>query len=598
MHNYTPSINESFNARTTDTDVLCESFIVNEYYEQLASPDNTIMIGPRGSGKTTLMRMLEVKSLELWNKEQAKAFRQSIKFSGVFIPTDRLWKTQYDTAKNAIKNREDTLVLESQFIYHILEQLTQTLSFRISRVIEKQHNFRTANLSKEDESELVESLIDIWKVTPKIKSIKSLIIALALKKNQVSSYIASINSGTGSYIRPEVIQIPLTDVLGVSVSIINTLLEENGAKWTFLFDELELAPNELIQPLIDNMRGGNKDIIYKLALSPYHRGVKITETPESSMKDQDLKFINLTGISEQDGIKFSKELCSNILIKKGVFHKLENCFEKPQDLDVDAIFLALSDKDKSFKDYIVNKSIYSIKYSDAGHKQPQYRKIKFIAHLRNYHKKDASRRQKRRRASDYYAGFDNICKTVEYNPRMLIGIMNNFIPIIKDRKRVTISEQIDCIKSYFESFKALLSTIAIESSNDKFNTIYDLVEVIANFFQMEVHSQDFKSEPKGSLTFKKDSDIDLLEAIGCALNSGAMIAVKTNIGDFHDVVNVKTTRCRLSYLFSHHFGLLLTTQKDIELNDLISSSSLLGSKINLINPSGLKINNQLKLDWT
>ena len=96
MANYVPNVHETFNARSLSTEDLCSSFIVSKHYHELAALNNAVMVGPRGSGKTTLMRMLQVQSLEIWEHPDASNIRSNIGFSGVFIPTDRVWKTQYD----------------------------------------------------------------------------------------------------------------------------------------------------------------------------------------------------------------------------------------------------------------------------------------------------------------------------------------------------------------------------------------------------------------------------------------------------------------------------------------------------------------------
>ncbi len=108
------------------------------------------------------MRMLEVRSLESWNTEEAELFRSKVSFSGVFIPTDRLWKKQYDNARHKVSSYQDGLVLSSQFTYHILEQLIQTVSFRTSRVNTSDIRFKCAELSKKEEVELVKCLAEQW----------------------------------------------------------------------------------------------------------------------------------------------------------------------------------------------------------------------------------------------------------------------------------------------------------------------------------------------------------------------------------------------------------------------------------------------------
>ena len=592
MNNYIPGINESINAKNTSSIDLCNTFIINEYYHRLASTSHTIMMGPRGSGKTTLMRMLEVRSLELWDKELAEQFRSLIDFSGVFIPTDRVWKTQYENVSNRLKNKEDFCVLKSQFIYHILQQLALTVSFRTCRVTKKKNMFRHVELDKHEESELVKELSELWCIEPKINSLKSLISGIALKKIIVSKYLNQILITGSSEIRPNVVNDDIHEILDASISIINVYLNESGEKWAFLFDELELAPDEIVQPLINSMRGGNQDIILKLALSPYHRGVEITNSPDSSMIDQDLSFIDLTELSESEGVKFSEELCRNLFIKKGIYGSVEDYFENPKDIDIDEVFESLVLKDEGFNQYLNNKELNGVIYNEAKDKKSQLRKVKFIAYLRDYSKGKDKRFISRRRAADYYAGFENICKSTEYNPRMLIGIMNMFIPLIKDKGKVTIAEQISGLETYFESFRSLLSTIAVDSRDPRVNNIYDLVDLIANYFKHELYGDKFNSEPKGMLLIDDTIPSDLRDAIGFALNAGAMILVKNS----NDSPKDKVLKCRLSYLFSHHYGLLLTKQKKISLDKIMRIQNVKLESISLVNAYSFDEDRQLGLN--
>lgn len=597
MNNYIPSVNESINAKNTAVTELCNTFINNEYYNQLASTSHTIMKGPRGSGKTTLMRMLEVRSLEFWDKDQAVKFREIISFSGVFIPTDRVWKAQYESTSKRITSDSDLTILRSQFVYHVIQQLAQSVSFRTCRVTEKKNNFRHVNITKSDESELVSALSELWVVKPRINSFKSLIASIALKKSEVSRYLnkAVIRSIIDDL--PEVIELKIDEVLDSSISIINTYLGEDGGKWAFLFDELELAPDEIVQPLIDSMRGGHQDVILKLALSPYHKGVDLTNSPESSMKNQDLSFIDLTELSEQEGTKFAKELCSNLFQKKAIFEPVEQCFESPSEIDIDKVFDSLSEKDTSFSDYLSRKGTLGASYSESNDKQSQMRKVKFVAYLRDHITKGGGKLHSRRRAADFYAGFDNICKATEYNPRMLIGIMNQFIPTIKAKGFVSISEQISGLNNYFESFRSLLSTIAVDYSDPRVNNIYDLVDIISSYFKDDIYNAKFTPEPKGILIVDHETPPDLRDAIGFALNAGAMISVKGSTSVSGEFCNESKMTCRLSYLFSHHYGLLLTKQKSISLEKIMFEKKIRTSNLLLVDAYKTNENSQLRMDF-
>ncbi len=586
MFEKAPSIYESFNARTLTTQELCDSFIVSEHFQNLASSNHTIMIGPRGSGKTTLMRMLQVEALEIWNDSSAPKFRNSISFSGVFIPTDRFWKTQFDIIKDKVGSIEEGgRLLESIFVYHTLERMASTIGYRVAQAPRKKNNFKSVVIKKVDEAELVGELAQLWHVSPKICSLRSLEVSVTNKKKEVSDYItSSLDRKTIGHInKPDIVTGGISSILGASTRIVNSYFNECGHKWSFLFDELELAPEEIIQPLVDSMRGGPEDVIFKLSLSPYHKNLEVTKCSDSSMSNQDLSFINLTGNSDKMGLEFSKKLCSNIFKKNNLNDDIESYFEEPKPFSVEDTFRELSEKDLTFKEYLDDQriNIDDIRNYGDKNKGPTVRKIKFVAHLRNYYRKESGLAS-RKRPPDSYVGFSNLCKAMEYNPRMLIGLINKFISIVKEKKTIPITSQLECLNDTFRSYNALLRTIAISSDDNSYNTIFDLIETIATSFKEEIVGAQFCPEPKGTLTFKKDENIGYLAAVGFALNAGALIIVKNSDEPFHDFKDLRKARCRLSYLFSHRFGLLTTKPREIELVDLLKRSNPRSSVIKVV----------------
>lgn len=571
MNKSMPSVYEAFNARNLSNNELCKTFIVSEHFQNLASSNHSIVVGPRGSGKTTLMRMLQVETLSIWKNEAADSFRNRISFSGIFVPTDRLWKNQSEKLKyyHELADVDASHLVVAAFTYHILEKLTITLSFRAHS---SSSSFKSTRISKSNEAELVLSLSSLWKLQPDIPSLRSLCASATLKKKEISDYISTLIASKGSEEKgkPSTITSEISSILGSTISLINNFLDEHDGKWCFLFDELELAPEEIIQPLVDAMRGGPENIILKLSLSPYHRELNITNSPLSSMRNEDLSIISLTGASEQAGRKFSKRLCENIFKKNGLNDEIESYFIEPKPMNEVKVFSELSEKDESFRSYLEKNSIEvkKIRLYKESDKRPTIRKIKFVAYLRNYYLK-ANRRAGRKQAPEHYAGFYNICKALEYNPRMLIGVMNKLAKEASNGSKITTSHQLRALGDMHHSYKNLLGTIAIDSYSKDLNSLYSVVERIGERLKKEIIGESFIAEPKGTLTFKSSQSNSLFEAIGLALNSGALIIDSSNNDFLFNKADLKSAKCRLSYLFSHHFGILTSKGRSVDIADLL-----------------------------
>lgn len=560
--------NKSFNAKSTSKQNLAESFIPNGHFDRLTSPNHTIMIGPRGSGKTTLLRMCELEALDIWDGTKSDNYRSKIDFTGVFIPTDRFWKAQFDLYSEKFKS--DKLLkklLLSSFTYHVLECFSNTLIYRVLTSKKKKSYFRNIEISKQNEVQLVEYLSELWHVETKIPSLRGLTIALTLKKHEISSYLSSSDGSRQSSKTPNFADSNIISLLDTSIQIVNQFFDDSDGKWAFLFDELELAPDSFVQPLIDNMRGGPQNLILKLALSPYHKDVSITNNSYSSMHKQDLSFINLSGVRE-DGLEFAKTLTNNIFKKEKLTNPIESYFETI-DINRDKEFSELTKNDKSFFDYCSRQSILGKSYSElSNNQQAAFRRIQFNVHLRNYYQTT------RKRASHYYTGFDNICRLLDYNPRMLVGVMSIFSSIAKSEGQIKVHRQLKCIDDYYQSFKALLNTIAVESNESSLNSLYDVITKIASYFEQQIHGEIFSPDPKGTITFRDDYNRNYLEAVGLALNAGALVIEKNDTDSFHDTDGLYSSRCRLSYIFSPKFKLLTNVQPSIDLVEILNQREI------------------------
>lgn len=572
-NNPAQSIHDSFNARTLTTTALCDSFIINNYFPILAGPNHSIMIGPRGSGKTTLMKMLQVEALDYWSGSEASEYRRTISFSGVFIPTDRLWKQQYLSLTQAGEASPETKnLLNSIFLLHVLERFVGVLEFRTSRTDNSYHEFKKIIMPKTEESELTRELAKAWDLTPSIFSLRSLKLSLSEKKVRLSTQIRRSQT--------DHVEAHLSDIVPTlehAVTVANSYLNEPDEKWCFLFDELELAPESLVQPLIDAIRGGPDNIIFKLSLSPYHGDIKIVKTIESPMERQDFSLIDLSQANKKDGEKFSKALCEQIFKRNGYNDNIENYLEVPAKFDIKETFQSLSKKDSSFAHYLNDQNIEigSINNYKENEKRTLVRKIQFVAYLRNFYLNESGRLRSVRRAPDYYAGFPRLCQAMEYNPRMLIGMTNSLLDALDGSKnKITIQAQIKILEDSIRSFKALLNTIPTGSKN--FATVFSIVDHLGKFISKKyIKGEKFYSEPLATFLLENEPNSELVQAIGHGLNAGAFIKEPSKKDSTQTSDSNFKIRFRLSYVFAHEYGLLLSATRHLSFPDIKSKEKVI-----------------------
>lgn len=562
MTNKSAFIYDNYNARVLSYKQLSKTFIPNRSFFELAGQNNTVVIGPRGSGKTTLLKMLQIEALSLWEGEKADESRTNINYTGVFVPTDIIWYKQQKKLLETNKNAElVTKYINDLFILHTFECLLQALIYRVN----SNKAYRHISLTYEEERDIVKALSSQWKLVPEVSSIKGLYAAVTLKSSNLLRLAADKDFSNASYLEGNICNfLDITQSLSASIKQINNMINENDGCWCFLFDELELAPTQITSDLINAMRGSNPSIIYKLSLSPYNENISSSITFRDAMESQDFSIVFLP---DSQDTEFAEKLCEKVFTKNNLSLDV---IEKSETTDYRKEFSELAKKDKSFSDYLTKKRISIeriIDYTDKD-KRPEIRKIRWSVLIRNYYFDDNLSLRSVRRPADFYAGFDNICNVLEYNPRLLIGTMNKLVQHYKNGK-IDFPSQINALKNASNAFHAILNTISVDSDN--YNTLKDLIQKISTqICQKYILGKKFYDEPKGVFYFKQEPKKEIATAFGDALNTGAIISINDKNTSEFNISKFVGKKFRISYIFSPVNKLPLTKLASIEFYQLVS----------------------------
>ncbi len=123
-----PTLFPSFNARNLSAADVARTFVPSDNFEKLCGQSHSLIVGPRGSGKTTLLKMLQQAALDSWKHPDAARIRQSVRFTGVYIPTDVNWDKQIAALGlgRVDSNVRDCLSVAS-FTTHVLRSFAQSI---------------------------------------------------------------------------------------------------------------------------------------------------------------------------------------------------------------------------------------------------------------------------------------------------------------------------------------------------------------------------------------------------------------------------------------------------------------------------------------
>jgi energy-coupling factor transporter ATP-binding protein EcfA2 len=263
----TASIYGAFNARWLSPEQVARSFVPTPDLIKLSKLQNSLLMGPRGCGKTTLLKMLTRRAIKVWKDERVIKEPElkdylSPTFEAIYVPSDIRWAYELSALDLEIQNDP------------VLAERVQRCAVAVSSLAAAITTFEDL-LSGDSASQerVVRSLIKLLHLNNVIPSFSEVRLMLLDLNNELRNAIVSRNDSLIASVvnnAPKVFTGHAFDILDTACTVFDESapILKKPDKWGFCFDELEIAPGWLQRELLTTLRSINQRFLLKLTWSP------------------------------------------------------------------------------------------------------------------------------------------------------------------------------------------------------------------------------------------------------------------------------------------------------------------------------------------
>jgi hypothetical protein len=587
---------ETFNARNYTPGQVAATFITNPDYEDLWRNEHTVVLGPRGSGKTTLFKMLTVQALYSWDTAFAKGLRNRRPFTAIYVPTDMHWHHQ-------LKHAQEHLIFAPKFSNAASRAaVTTSVLLAVAKTFQDRLAYESPSAA-EKETELCKALFKEW-LLPQVLPLLDL-VTLGLK-SRIAEIRRLINQVAFQKLTdpeihpPDYFHLDYFASMDVACSWFDSLFKlTQSPKWALCFDELELAPPWLQSLAFSQQRSSEEKYLVKLSTSPLPSMLGTTE----ARPKQDLRLIAIWNYPGRRSDDFAENLARSVLSRRlernvspqELFGTSELILQAEEGVEKYTrgsaewrLFRDLSAWDPSVKTLLTRAGLDPADpfTSDISIRDSLLRKAKPVAVLRSAFLKPQSHGRvslRSRKLATIYFGKEAIYRVSDGNPRRLIGILGDLAAKVTcddagNIRRLAPNEQAEVIERASKQFQGYVhalpeGTVVLGEHTLDLAT---LVKAIGTYFRQRLLGPEFPLDPVGS--FRVDSNLNdkVVELLRLGVYHGAIVHVDP-VPDTIET-SLRGKRFRLSYMLAPSHRLPLTLYEPVSLSLILRSSQRLRVK--------------------
>lgn len=583
----------AFNAKFLFPKEVANSFVPIEQFKDLLKTGNSVILGPRGCGKTTLLKMLTREALDVWCSraldEKYRLYQYRPDFEAVYIPSDSRWtKELNDILENPSFTQTERIFIQRLLVtFSVLREWVVAFDGLLSQ-------------QTEIKTKLAEAIVREFKfknTTASFTDIKNHINGLAAELRGVINLSAVDQIKDLVRNTPPIYCADIINICEIFVNLYEAAVEKTTlhkpSRWALCFDELEIAPKWLQDELITSLRSTDKRFLLKLTWSP----ILPQEFRTAPQREDDYEPIKLWYSHVSDAQIFCESLATNILHSRigSASILIENLLgssifasdhrdgkkDYERDSNLYRAMLELAEDDPSFKLLLERRNINSTDpyTDDVTLRDTLFRKIKPVVLLRWAFGIEGNKRS--RKNPLVYCGKEVLFNMSEGNPRRLNNLLNDLIDsVIKsgdvDKKIPMVPYPVqaklfsDASNQFLNSLKAVPTKNYVKSAANT-TSVYGLVDAIGKNFSIRILDKDFPLDPAGSFTVDENIDEKLEEIIRLALERGAIVYM----GDSQNEIatKIRGSTFRLSYMVSPRYRLLMRNYSSVSLGSCLSTSA-------------------------
>lgn len=581
----------AFNARWLSSEEVARTFVPVPQFRQLVHNSHAALLGPRGCGKTTLLKMLTRRALAEWDShDRAKRFKGAFDkppFEAVYIPSDIRWSYELESLRTEpfLTDSLAHQVQRAMVTCGSLRSVVTTLSDLVARDRKAEAAICSALISRWNLEQTISQFTDVRLSLDKLAfTIRSLL--LFGKEDELERSLANLPTLFYSF----ALDAPIDACLVATEAMPPAL---RPARWALCYDELEISPVWLRSELLAALRSVQQEFLLKLTWSPLLPS-GIRTAPDAA---SDFRAIRLWSSHIQDPRAFCENLAQDFLndrfpdrgVTPDSFLSRSILAADPDEEPPDAyevgstehvVFKEVAERDESFHRLLKERGLDpSDPVPRSGEDKDQFfRKVKPIALLRREFVLPGKERS--RKSVTLFAGKQAVYAMSEGNPRWLLGLLNDLADFGTSLSDLAIKGMVtvkykDQARLLTNASRRFLTQIKANPTRDREHlTLFDFICRIGTTFSGELYDRDFPLDPIGSFEVPVGTDRSTIHNVEQLLELGALIHVGRSQQEVP--TQVEGSRFRLTFLLAPAFRLPFRTYRPTGVGEALSGRALAG----------------------